>query len=176
MPAALYGAFASGTVRARAFERHPPADLMARVNRTLRRRGVEGLLCNLVYAQFDLRSRSVALASSGLPQPLQYRAATGRCAPVDISGLPLGAFDDASYEERTLALEPGDVFVFYTDGIVDASIGGQDYGIGRLRGLVDTHAVLPATGLGDRILHDLDTFSQGSDHADDVTVVVVKIL
>jgi serine phosphatase RsbU (regulator of sigma subunit) len=66
--------------------------------------------------------------------------------------------------------------VFYTDGIVDASIGGQDYGIGRLRGLVDTHAVLPATGLGDRILHDLDTFSQGSDHADDVTVVVVKIL
>ncbi len=176
VPAALYGAFASGTVRARAFERHSPADLMSRVNRTLRRRGVEGLLCNLVYARFDLRSRTVDLASSGLPQPLQYRAATGRCALVDISGLPLGAFDDASYEERTLALEPGDVFVIYTDGIVDASIGGEDYGIDRLRGLVDTHAALPATGLGDRILDDLDTFSRGSDHADDVTVVVVKIL
>jgi len=118
----------------------------------------------------------VALASSGLPQPLQYRAATGRCAPVDISGLPLGAFDDASYEELTLALEPGDVFVFYTDGIVDASIGGQDYGIDRLRGLVDTHAALPATGLGDQILDDLDTFLQASVPADDVTVVVVKIL
>jgi sigma-B regulation protein RsbU (phosphoserine phosphatase) len=176
VPAALYGAFASGTVRARAFERHPPADLMARVNRTLRRRGVEGLLCNLVYARFDLRSRTVALASSGLPQPLQYRAATGRCAPVDISGLPLGAFDDASYDERTLALEPGDVFVFYTDGIVDASIEGQDYGIDRLRGLVDTHAALPATGLGEHILDDLDTFLQASVPADDVTVVVVKIL
>src|SRR6185503_9054230 len=51
VPAALYGAFASGSVRARAFERRTPPDLMARVNRTLRRRGVEGLLCNLVYAQ-----------------------------------------------------------------------------------------------------------------------------
>ena len=176
VPAALYGAFASGTVRARAFERHPPADLMARVNRTLRRRGVEGLLCNLVYARFDLRSRTVALASSGLPQPLQYRAATGRCAPVEIAGLPLGAFDDASYEERTLALEPGDVFVFYTDGITDAAPGGEEYGMARLRGLVETHAALPATGLADRILDDFDAFMGGSEPADDVTVVVVKVL
>jgi sigma-B regulation protein RsbU (phosphoserine phosphatase) len=176
VPAALYAAFASGTVRSRAFERHAPADLMARVNRTLRRRGVEGLLCNLVYARFDLRARNVTLASSGLPQPLQYRAATGRCAPVDISGLPLGAFDGSSYEERTLPLEAGDVFVFYTDGISDAAREGEDYGIDRLRGLVEAHAGRPATALGDRILDDLDTFLQGSDHADDVTVVVVKLL
>jgi len=176
VPAALYAAFASGTVRSRAFERHAPADLMARVNRTLRRRGVEGLLCNLVYARFDLRARNVTLASSGLPQPLQYRAATGRCALVDISGLPLGAFDGSSYEECTLPLEAGDVFVFYTDGISDAARGGEDYGIDRLRGLVEAHASRPATALGDRILDDLDTFLQGSDHADDVTVVVVKIL
>jgi sigma-B regulation protein RsbU (phosphoserine phosphatase) len=114
VPAALYGAFASGTVRSRAFERHSPAGLMARVNRTLRRRGVEGLLCNLVYARFDLHSKTVVLASSGLPHPLHYHAATGRCVPIDIGGLPLGAFDTASYEEQTLALEPGDVFVFYT--------------------------------------------------------------
>jgi sigma-B regulation protein RsbU (phosphoserine phosphatase) len=176
VPAALYAAFASGTVRSRAFERHAPADLMARVNRTLRRRGVEGLLCNLVYARFDLRARTVSLASSGLPHPLQYSAATGRCAPVEIAGLPLGAFDGSSYEERTLALESGDVFVFYTDGISDAARGAEDYGMDRLRGLVEAHASLPATGLGDRILDDLDTFLQGSDHADDVTVVVVKIL
>ena len=176
VPAALYAAFASGTVRSRAFERHPPADLMARVNRTLRRRGVEGLLCNLVYALFDLRSRTVSLASSGLPHPQHYRAATGRCVPVEIGGLPLGAFDAASYEEQTLALEPGDVFVFYTDGLVDATAGGEDYGIPRLRQVVEGQAGLPATGLGDRILEEFDTFKKGSEHPDDLTVVVVKIL
>src|SRR4029078_2201451 len=84
VPAALYGAFASGTVRSRAFERHSPAGLMARGNRTLLRRGVEGLLCTLVYARCDLRSKTVTLASSGLPHPLHYHAATGRCVPIDI--------------------------------------------------------------------------------------------
>jgi phosphoserine phosphatase RsbU/P len=176
LPAALYGAFASGTVRARAFERHGPADLMARVNRTLRRRGVEGLLCNLVYARFDLPSKTVTMASSGLPAPLQYRAANGRCEAVDVAGLPLGAFDNSTYEERTLTLEPGDVFVFYTDGICDAAMGGEEYGTERLRRLVETEAHRPATDLGDRILADFDTFMQGSEHRDDVTVVVVKVL
>jgi len=176
VPAALYGAFASGTVRSRAFERHSPAGLMERVNRTLRRRGVEGLLCNLIYARFDLRSKTVALASSGLPHPLQYRAATGRCVPVEIGGLPLGAFDTASYEELTLALEPGDVLVFYTDGLVDAAVGAEDYGMPRLRQLVEAHARLTAAGLGDRILDDFDAFMKGSEPPDDLTVVVVKIL
>ena len=176
VPAALYGAFASGTVRSRAFERHSPAGLMARVNRTLRRRGVEGLLCNLVYARFDLHSKTVVLASSGLPHPLHYHAATGRCVPIDIGGLPLGAFDTASYEEQTLALEPGDVFVFYTDGLVDAAAGGEDFGVARVRALVEAHAGLPATGLGERILDDFDAFMKGTEHPDDLTVVVVKIL
>ena len=175
VPAALYGAFASGTVRARAFERHAPADLMTRVNRTLRRRGVEGLLCNLVYARFDLPSKTVTLASSGLPAPFQYRAATRRCAPVKVAGLPLGAFDDATYEELTLSLEPGDVFVFYTDGICDAAMAGEEYGSERLRRLIEAEAHQSATSLGDRILEDFDTFLQGSEHPDDVTLVVVKL-
>ena len=96
VPAALYAAFASGTVRARAFERHPPADLLARVNRTLRRRGVEGLFCTLAFALFDFVARHRAPSPTpGLPYPLHYRAATGRCVPIELAGLPLGAFDAA---------------------------------------------------------------------------------
>jgi sigma-B regulation protein RsbU (phosphoserine phosphatase) len=177
VPAALYGAFASGTVRSRAFERHNPADLMARVNRTLRRRGVEGLLCNLVYARFDFRDgRAATLANSGLPYPLYYRAGTRRCEAVEVAGLPLGAFDSAAYEERTLTLEPGDAFVFYTDGICDAAAGGQEYGTERLRGLVEKEAHRPAGDLGDLILADFDAFMGRSEPPDDVTLVVVKVL
>ena len=102
VPAALYAAFASGTVRARAFEKRTPAALMTRVNRTLRRRGVEGLFCTLAYALFDFEEHTVTLANSGLPYPLHYRAEDKRCTTVEIGGLPLGAFDSAEYEERTL--------------------------------------------------------------------------
>jgi sigma-B regulation protein RsbU (phosphoserine phosphatase) len=175
VPAALYGAFASGTVRARAFESHPPAGLLARVNRTLRRRGVEGLYCNLTYAVFDFRARRVTLANSGLPYPLHYRAATGQCEEVEASGLPLGSFDDSAYDERVLALEPGDVFVFATDGVTEARSANEDYGTERLRRLVESGASLPAQALGERILEDLDGFRGDLPLADDVTLVVVRI-
>ena len=57
-------------VRARAFERRAPADLMTRVNRTLRRRGVEGLFCTSPTRSSTSRQRTVRLANSGLPYPL----------------------------------------------------------------------------------------------------------
>jgi sigma-B regulation protein RsbU (phosphoserine phosphatase) len=175
VPAALYGAFASGTVRARAFERRPPADLLARVNRTLRRRGVEGLYCSLTYAIFDFEARRVRLANSGLPYPLRYSVSAGRCEEIEASGLPLGTFDDAEYDERELRLESGDVFVFATDGVTEARNAHQDYGSPRLRQQIESLARLPAADLGEGILEDLDRFMGGGAYADDVTLVVVKI-
>jgi sigma-B regulation protein RsbU (phosphoserine phosphatase) len=174
--AALYGAFASGTVRARAFERHRPADLLQRVNRTLRRRGLDGFFCTLAYAVFDLKERRLTLANSGLPYPLRYRADTGRAEPLEIPGVPLGAFDGSSYDQRTFDLGAGDVFVFFTDGVVEASRDGEEYGHARLREQVERHANLRAGALGARILADLDTFVGGMTPSDDVTFVVVKVL
>jgi sigma-B regulation protein RsbU (phosphoserine phosphatase) len=176
VPAALYGAFASGTVRARAFERHVPADLLARVNRTLRRRGVEGLYCSLTYALFDFKANRLRLAGSGLPYPLHRQAASGQCAEIEASGLPLGTFDDVQYDEYVIELAPGDVFVFATDGLTEARHAHEDYGVARLRQLVQDAAGLSATALGERILEDLEGFMGGAAPSDDVTLVVVKIL
>jgi phosphoserine phosphatase RsbU/P len=175
VPAALYGAFASGTVRARAFERLAPAQLLYRVNRTLRRRGVEGLYCTLAYALFDFPGAKVRLANSGLPYPLRYQAASGRCQPIEIPGLPLGSFDGSTYDELELSLASGDVFVFFSDGVVEATREGEDYGIPRLSELVERRAALPAPALGDAILGDLHQFLGEEEPSDDVTVVVVKV-
>ncbi len=176
VPAALYGAFASGVVRARAFERRAPLDLMARVNRTLRRRGVEGLFCTLGYALFDFGARTVRIANSGLPYPLRYRAATGSCEALEVGGLPLGAFADASYDELALDLAPGDIFVFHTDGVSDARSGGEEYGTGRLAEVVKRLAHLGAPTLGDQIVADVEEFMGDADRADDITLIVVKVL
>ena len=118
VPAALYAAYASGAVRARAFERRPPADLLARVNRTLRRRGIEGFYCTLAYALFDFRERSLRVANSGLPHPFHYKALTGKAEPLPVSGLPLGTFDGSGYDELSVELSAGDAVVFYSDGVV----------------------------------------------------------
>ncbi len=176
VPAALYAAFASGTVRSRAFERRGPADLLQRVNRTLRRRGIEGLFCTLGYALFDFQDETVRVANSGLPYPLHFRAASGLCAPLELGGLPLGAFDGSSYEEAVVSLAPGDVFVFHTDGLTEARHAGEDYGAARLIRQVEAQAALGAPELGEKILEDLEAFLGGDAPADDVTLIVVKVL
>jgi sigma-B regulation protein RsbU (phosphoserine phosphatase) len=173
--AALYGAFASGTVRSRAFERRGPADLLARVNRTLGKRGVDGLFCTLAYAIFDFAHQTMRLASSGLPYPLHYSAARRRCEPIEVAGLPLGSFPGTTYEEQSVALAPGDVFIFHTDGITEASNGTDDYGTARLRQLVEAHAEEAAEALGETILEDVDRFIDGRPRNDDLTLVVVRI-
>jgi sigma-B regulation protein RsbU (phosphoserine phosphatase) len=173
--AALYGAFTSGNVRARAFERHGPAELLRRVNNTLRRRGMDGLFCTLTFARFDFAARRVTVANSGLPYPLHYRATTARCEPIELPGLPLGAFDGSTYDEKTLELASGDVLVFYTDGVTEAWNGKEEYGNDRLVRQVKAHAGLPAGKIGEQILSDVGRFEGSGSPADDITLVVVKL-
>src|SRR5262249_51204550 len=120
VPAALFGAFVSGSIRARAMERRAPGDLMTRVNRTLRKRGAEGFYCTVAFGVLDFGARRMVLANSGLPYPVVYRADRGRVETIDLAGLPLGTFDSATYEERVVPVARGDVVVFYTDGLTEA--------------------------------------------------------
>ena len=174
VPAALYGAFASGTVRARASHHTSPAALLARVNRTLHHRAVEGMFCTLTFALFDFGSRTLRLANSGLPYPLHYRASTRECVPLVVAGLPLAAFEGSAYDELEIPLEKDDVFVFHTDGVSEAHNGREAYGVARLTRLVKENAHLP--GLGDKIIEDLEDHFMGNVvSADDVTLLVVRI-
>jgi sigma-B regulation protein RsbU (phosphoserine phosphatase) len=111
-----------------------------------------------------------------LPYPLHRQAASGQCTEIEASGLPLGTFDDVQYDEYVIELAPGDVFVFATDGLTEARHAHEDYGVARLRQLVQDAAGLSATALGERILEDLEGFMGGAAPSDDVTLVVVKIL
>jgi sigma-B regulation protein RsbU (phosphoserine phosphatase) len=176
VPAALFAAFASGTVRSRAFERRAPADMMQRVNRTLRRKGIEGLFCTLAYALFDFPDRTLKLANSGLPHPVHYQAASGRAVPIEVSGLPLGTFDGVTYDELSVQLGTGDLVVFYSDGLVEARRGREEYGQERLLHGLEAHAALSAAQVGERLVSELEEFLAGESPADDVTLVVVKVL
>jgi sigma-B regulation protein RsbU (phosphoserine phosphatase) len=175
VPAALYAAFVSGMVRARAFERRAPSELMARANRTLNRRGVEGLFCTLAYARFDFARGELCLSSSGLPYPLHYLARDGSCAPVEVAGLPLGAFPEASYDELALPIAGGDVLLFHSDGLSEAYNGREGFGLGRMLESLQASAGEPAEEIAARMLSALDAFLGGADPGDDVTLVVVKV-
>lgn len=176
VPAALFGAFASGTIRARAFQRLLPADLLGRANRALFRRSVDGLFCALTYALFDLQKREVRIAGSGLPYTLRYRATDRVVSPVECPGIPLALFDDATYDEKVIPLESGDVFLFHTDGVTEAWNGVEQFGSDRLRVLLEQNAAKTTPEIGNTIEHELRRWSGEHLAADDVTFVVIRIL
>ncbi|MGH9408997.1 MAG: GAF domain-containing protein [Vicinamibacterales bacterium] len=180
VPAALYSVFAAELVRGRTFrrrylpERSMPASVLSSVNTILYQRQLEEYYCTLCYAIFDLKRRSVTLANSGLPYPI--RASAEGVAQIELPGVPLGAFQGSTYDELTFALHPGDLFVFCSDGVFEATNGdGEEFTGSRLIDVVTQARDLPPAKVVAAIFGAVETFRDGASPNDDMTAVAVRI-
>ena len=180
VPAALYSAFAGELVRGRTFRRRletrrsTPGVVLNAINRILHERQLEEYYCTLCYAMFDLRRRQVTFANSGLPFPV--RCSGGRAEQIPMPGVPLGSFAGSTYDEVTLDLQAGDVFVLCSDGIFEAfDEEGQEFGAGRLIGVVERSHAASAKEIVGAIFGAVQAFRGDAEQTDDQTVVVVKI-
>ena len=180
VPAALYSAFAGELVRGRTFRRRletrrsTPGMVLNAINRILHERQLEEYYCTLCYAMFDLRRRQVTFANSGLPFPV--RCSGGRAEQIPMPGVPLGSFAGSTYDEVTLDLQAGDVFVLCSDGIFEAfDEEGQEFGAGRLIEVVERSHAASAKEIVGAIFGAVQAFRGDAEQTDDQTVVVVKI-
>jgi sigma-B regulation protein RsbU (phosphoserine phosphatase) len=172
--AALYGAVAIGTLRSLGSQKPRPANMLRAINGFLGERLIEGRFMTLCFATWNRRKRRLRVANAGQEQPLICRA--GKCEKIPLVGFPLGIFEEATYDEKTYMLDPGDVVVFYSDGIGDVQApGGEFFGHGRVAKILTEHAHSSADGIADRILEEADAFSGGQHPADDRTLVVLKV-
>jgi len=172
--AALYGAVAVGTLRSLGSQKPRPANMLRALNGFLGERMIEGRFMTLCFATWNRQRRRLRIANAGQEQPLLYH--DGRCERIPLVGFPLGIFEEATYEERTLILDPGDIIVFYSDGVGDAqNRAGEFFGAGRVATLARDNPGLSADGLADRILEEADSFSGGQHPSDDRTLVVLKV-
>jgi sigma-B regulation protein RsbU (phosphoserine phosphatase) len=138
-------------------------------------RRVEGRFLTFCYATWRRPTRKLRVANAGQTQPLLFRA--GLCEQMKIVGFPIGLYDDVTYEEWTLNLDPGDVLVFHSDGLSEATDPeGNFFGIPRLASLIEANHVLGAGDLADRLLDEVQRFTRGGAITDDRTLVVMKVL
>jgi sigma-B regulation protein RsbU (phosphoserine phosphatase) len=179
-PAALYGAFAGELVRSRTLRRRFTPDrfsvsgVLQAMNTILHERQLEEYYCTLCYAFFDLAARTVTLANSGLPFPI--RCSRGECAEIVLPGVPLGSFPGVTYDEVTLDLHEDDLFVFCTDGILEAMDGhGAEFGADRLLAVIERHRDGSPTELVEAVFRDVNAFRDASSPADDMTIVAARI-
>ena len=122
--AALYAALVSGLLRSTAASEPAAAEMLSAINLSLRERRIDAQFVSLIYGIWDDNDRVLQVANSGLPRPVHCR--DGQTMTVQATGLPLGLFDDAEFDELTIQAEPGDVIVFYSDGVTDSR---NQYGV-----------------------------------------------
>ncbi len=172
--AALYGAVAIGIMRSLAPQKLQPAELLSHMNQVVGERRIEGRFMTMCFATWQKGRQKMRVANAGQSQPLLYRG--GRCDKIDLTGFPLGIFEEATYEEWSVTLDAGDIVVFHSDGLAEASSpDNQFYGTERLRKLIEDHHELTAPEIADVILREVDAFAEGAPLADDRTLVVLKV-
>src|SRR5579859_2392589 len=172
--AALYGAVAIGIMRSLAPQKLEPAELLKQMNQIVGERRIEGRFMTACFATWQKGRQKLRVANAGQSQPLLYK--DKRCDKIALTGFPLGIFEEVSYDEWGVTLEPGDILVFHSDGIAETSNSeGQYFGTEKLRSLIEKHHESSASELADLVLREVDWFAQSAPLSDDRTLVVIKV-
>lgn len=173
-PAAIYEALVSGILRSHAAEEPGAAEMLAGVNLSLAERPIAAQFVSIIYALWNEGDMSLRIANSGLPHP--YHCVRGKAERIRISGLPLGLFDTAEYDEVSFQASPGDVFLFFSDGIPDAqNDAGALFGMKRLARVLEAHCKDSACEIVDAVFAEVNSFVGNVEAFDDQTVAVLKI-
>jgi sigma-B regulation protein RsbU (phosphoserine phosphatase) len=173
-PAAIYAALTGGFLRSHAAPEPGPAEMLVEINRSLTERPISAQYVAMIYAVWDDERRQLRIANSGLPHPIYCNSSKPEV--VQASGLPMGLFPEADYDEVTYNPLPGDVFVFFSDGITDATnIRGEMFGRSRVEQIVADHCDASAQTVVDAIVSAVARHATSVDPFDDQTIVALKI-
>ncbi len=177
IPGALLMAVARSVVRAEANEHHSPAEVLRATNRRINGDVPKYSFVALCYAAIDLSQHSMSLANAGQLAPLRRRA-DGCIEYLNATGptLPLGIASDTNYMSTDIALYPGDLLVFYTDGVVEAQNQQRGmFGFEQLEHLLSTHGHLPPQQFIRHVTEEVMSFTGPVPQHDDITLVALRI-
>ncbi|WP_263358223.1 GAF domain-containing SpoIIE family protein phosphatase [Acidicapsa ligni] len=173
-PAALFAALVSGIMRSAAVQKPAPAEMLRLLNDALQERRLDSQYVTMLYCVWNDDNQTLQVANAGAVPPIFCRG--GEITTLKAEGFPLGMFPDTEYEEFSVATQPGDAFVFVSDGITDAeNAQGEMYGTERLTSILCGHRELPAGAIADAIFADVARFQAGQPRFDDETILVLRV-
>jgi len=166
-----------GALQAEIHDHEEPAYVLGEVDRWLRSKNHGKRFVALSIALINPVQSTLTLANAGQLAPVLRRGAEVRYIEVPV-GLPLGMGPTTLHAQDVTALHPGDVLVFYTDGVVEAqNNAGEMWGFERL---IDQITAAPepvsAHELVASIRGALDAHAAGAEQHDDITLVVVRVI
>ncbi len=154
-----------------------PGAILTRVNHDLNQNNELSMFVTMFMGCIDLASGRMRFCNAGQNPPYILRAGGNLERLADLHGPPLGAAD-YRYSDSEIRLAAGDTLVLYTDGVTEAQdCGFELYGESRFENVL---ARLPSGAAPGRriddIRGDIDSFTAGAEAADDITLLLFKLL
>jgi sigma-B regulation protein RsbU (phosphoserine phosphatase) len=150
------------------------AAVLGAVNRQVHASSLADRYATLFYGVFDAATRTLRYVNAGHNPPIVMRR-DGSILWLETGGPPAGMFPDFSYEQGVVQLNPGDLVLAYTDGVIEAvNPQGEEWGVeGLVRAAADSKAQY-AEDMVHEIFASMDEFSPGRQ-PDDGTVLVLRV-
>ena len=173
--AALFMAIAVTVLRTLARHIVDPAEILHRLNDELAERNPHGMFVTIQCLVFDLERGCVTGAGAGHHQMAILSPNRAPRLAFPSSGRPAGLFPSNAIECETLALEPGDTFVLFSDGVSEATnTVGDFYGEDRLLILLSSCRGASSADIVTRVMGDVRAFAAGAKQSDDITVLAAR--
>lgn len=178
-PAAVLMAITHALAHSKPDTHTPPGQLLAHLNHKLTKSYLrEGMFVTAFYAALDPATRQFTYARAGHNPPRLVR--DDKVISLDaIGSLPMGVMEDETFEDATITLQPGDLLLFYTDGITEAmspqTLGRRElFGQGRLDEVLLQSRCESAQACIDRVKNAIDHYTGHSQPMDDQTLIAIR--
>jgi phosphoserine phosphatase RsbU/P len=150
-----------------------PAMLMTTLNYQLYRSTPEAKYATMFLGCYDPKARALRYCNAGHLPPIILRA-NGEVFPLDVNGTVVGLFDGVTYEESTIVMQTGDIFVAYSDGVTEPENEFGEFGEDRLIALIQEHRQKPLARIAEIITGAVADWIGAAEQPDDVTIVLAR--
>jgi phosphoserine phosphatase RsbU/P len=177
VPAALISSMIKVAMQSVAVHAHDPAQVLGGLNRILSSEA-HGQFASAAYVWIDTKNRNALYSAAGHPPLLCWRNRRGEMQRIESNGLLFGVEPDSEYPVCSVALEPSDRFLLYTDGVTETeNAAGEAFGDQELERVVHDNRLQPAAELSRQVLAELQRWRPAAvNQQDDITLIVVDVL
>jgi phosphoserine phosphatase RsbU/P len=150
-----------------------PGTLLSLLNHQLYHSTPQEKYATLFVAVYDAAERRLTFSNAGHLPPLVL-GETGTVRRLEDGGTVVGLFDNLSYEENSVQLRPGEIFLAYSDGVTEPENDFGEFGEQRLIDLVLENRDLPLARISEIITAAVEDWIGGAEQPDDVTLVLAR--
>ena len=174
LPASLLMANLQATLRGQTLVSQLPSECLRRSNILLLQSTSPDKFATVFYGILDGTQHTMHYANAGHDWPLLI-AEDGGIRRLATGGPVLGVFEEASYEDECIPLQPGDLLVIQTDGISEAlNVHQEQFGDEQLKNLLLERRDRSAEDIVDTVIREVKKHAGASLQSDDITIMVVK--